>query len=327
MAQPMRSIPITDLMNRDIDLVPPETPVRELVARMRARRQSCVVVGRDGVPEGVITERDLVVLLDRLATEPDALARTATEIMSAPPNTLSADQTLFDALVISRAERVRHLPVIDADHKLVGMVTYTNLAEAHFHVIERQHHTIEQAVADRTASLREANEQLLRLSLEDGLLGIGNRRAMEVDIEHTHQAALRYRRTYSVVLLDIDHFKRYNDHYGHPRGDECLLKVCAFLKAAIRTADRLYRYGGEEFLLLLPDTDLTGGAHLCRRLVERLHRLALPHCASPFGVVTMSTGIASCAGDGPAGAAWREVVARADAQLYEAKTGGRNRAA
>jgi diguanylate cyclase (GGDEF)-like protein len=311
----------------DVELLPPKTSIREVVAWMRVRRRSCAVIGSDSVPAGVITERDLVELLDRLMTEPEILECAAADVMSSPPTTVSTDQSLFDALVISRAERLRHLPVVDADNRLAGLVTYTDLAEAQFHMIEQQHHQIEQAVADRTASLQETNERLLRLSMEDGLLGIGNRRAMEVDLEHTHQTATRYDRAYSVALLDIDHFKSFNDYYGHPQGDACLQAVCEFIKSTVRGADRLYRYGGEEFLLLLPATGHEGGYGLSARLVDGLFKLGLTHCKSPYGVVTMSTGIATCPTGNPDNVSWTDLVAQADAQLYQAKCRGRNRAA
>ena len=292
----MKEIPITDLMTPDVEPIAPETPIREVIHLMYSRRQSCAVIGRDRVPLGVITERDLVGLLDRSLDSPAACNCTAESIMSAPPHTLAENQSLFDALVISRAERVRHLPVVDAKQQLIGLVTYSNLAEAHFHVVERQQHEIERAVADRTEALRETNEELLRMSMEDGLLGIGNRRSMEVDVDHTHQLSERYQRTYSVVLLDIDHFKRYNDQYGHPAGDECLKKVANYLKASVRGVDRLYRYGGEEFLLLLPDTDFKGANKLSERLLKRLFEKGIPHETSPYRVVTVSAGIATCSG-------------------------------
>jgi diguanylate cyclase (GGDEF)-like protein len=323
----MHEIPLSDVLTRSVELIEPGTSVREIIHRMHMHRHSCALVGRDGVPLGIITERDLVKLLNRIIDEPAFADHTAEEIMSSPLHTLSVSQSLFDALVISRAERVRHLPVVDADQKLVGVVTYTDLANAHFHVIELQRDIIEHAVESRTEELRQANQELSKLSLEDALLGIGNRRSMEVDIQHTHAVAARYQHDYTVALMDIDYFKLYNDHYGHLAGDECLKAVSDFIKNSIRGSDRLYRYGGEEFLLLLPETGEPGARILCQRLVAGLHNLALPHCQSPHNVVTMSAGIASTSSARVNGSGWQNIVELADSSLYRAKSCGRNQIA
>jgi diguanylate cyclase (GGDEF)-like protein len=323
----MQEIPLSDVMTHDVELIAPDTPVREVVHRMHVHRHSCVFVGRDGVPEGIITERDLVQVLAGSLDEQNFADHSAEQIMTSPLHTVNISQSLFDALVISRAERIRHLPVVDADHKLAGIVTYINLAEAHFHVVELQRDVIEHAVESRTEELREANQELRALSLEDALLGIGNRRAMEVDLEHTHAVTTRYQHVYTVALLDIDYFKLYNDHYGHLAGDDCLKAVTDFIKNTIRGSDRLYRYGGEEFLLLLPETDAQGAQILCQRLVEDLCRLALPHDRSPHKVVTMSAGIASASSESGKPTAWRDIVELADTSLYRAKCGGRNQIA
>lgn len=188
-----------------------------------------------------------------------------------------------------------------------------------------QRAVMEQAVADRTEELRNANRQLESLSMEDALLGIGNRRAMEVDIGHTHSLASRYTRPYCVALLDIDYFKRYNDHYGHMAGDLTLQRVTRVIQHVIRRSDRLYRYGGEEFLLLLPDTQESGARLLAQRIVDELSAAAVPHEKSPYGAVTLSVGIAehrqAKAGN------WHALVNAADQALYRAKEAGRNRVA
>jgi len=323
----MQEIPLSDVMSYDVELIDPGTSLREVIHRMRVHRRSCSFVGQNGIPLGVITERDLVKLLDRIIDQPDFADHSAETIMSSPLHSVTVNQSMYDALVISRAERIRHLPVVDGDQKLLGVVTYTNLAEAHFHVIELQRDMIEHAVESRTEALREANDELRALSLEDALLGIGNRRSMEVDLDHTHAVAARYQHHYSVALMDIDYFKLYNDHYGHPAGDECLKTASDFIKNSIRGSDRLYRYGGEEFLLLLPETGEQAARTLCQRLVEGLCGLALPHCKSPHNVVTMSAGIASTSNVSATSAVWQNIVERADKSLYRAKSCGRNQVA
>ncbi|HHO69737.1 MAG TPA: GGDEF domain-containing protein [Gammaproteobacteria bacterium] len=324
----MKDIPVSDLMRRDVELVSPATPVRALLQHMLQQRHSCVLMGENRRLAGIVTERDLVRLMARLPDDPTIADQAARRFMSTPVHAVRSDQSLFEALVIARAEKVRHLPVIDDRDRLTGLLTQTDLVEAHFHIIERQQEFIEDAIASRTEELVEANRRLQTLSLEDPLLGIGNRRAMEVDMAHTHSLASRHQRHYTVALFDVDNFKLYNDHYGHAAGDRCLRRIVDCIGEGIRKSDRLYRYGGEELLLLLPDTARFGGNILAQRLIEQLSGLEIPHQGSPFGVVTMSAGVAdfSFVEQGN-GTSWQQVVERADRSLYQAKSCGRNQVA
>jgi len=324
----VKEIPITELMSHNVELVTPDTPLRTVIHYMRSRGHSCCLVGEDSSPAGIVTERDLVNVMESFIENPDLAGQPVARYMTAPPHTVQSDQSLFDALVISHAEKVRHLPVVDSDDRLVGIVTHTDLAHAHFHVIELQRTLIDQAIRDRTEELEVANRELQLLSMEDALLGIGNRRAMEVDMEHTHSLATRHQRGYVVVLLDIDYFKTYNDHYGHMAGDNALRRVTAVIRGEIRKSDRLYRYGGEEFLLLLPDTAACGGRILTKRLVDKLYAAGLEHVMSPHKVVTISAGLSEYQLDAASSQqAWRDVVRQADQALYQAKEKGRNRVA
>ena len=324
----MTQIPVHEMMTRDVQLLAPGTPLQDVVNIMQSRRHSCAILGENGMPEGIITERDLVAILARIATEPGLAEQPASNIMSARPRTVVSDQTLFDALVIARAEGVRHLPVVDSRQKLVGLITQSDLTGAHFRVIEHQQRQMERAIQERTEQLVAANAELQSLSMEDGLLHIGNRRAMEVDLEHTHAHAVRYRQTYTTVLLDVDHFKAYNDQYGHLAGDEALRQTAAIVKQTIRKSDRLYRYGGEELLLLLPDTDASSGQAITRRILKSLQDAAISHSKSPYGVVTLSAGIAHYNPEQvEQGSTWRDIVHQADQGLYRAKETGRNRVA
>ena len=323
----MKEIPITSLMTSGVDMMTPDTCLKKVVRKMRDNRHSCVIIGENSVPTGIVTERDLVKMLDKMMTDASMPEHQVDEIMAREPHTVHIDQSLFDALAITRAEKIRHLPVVDNEDKLVGLLTQTDLANAHFHVIEMQREIIERAIESETGELREANEQLHALSMEDALLSIGNRRAMEVDMDHTHAVMQRYKHPYTVALIDIDHFKLYNDHYGHLDGDECLKQVSQTLEETIRKSDRLYRYGGEEFLLLLPDTEPGGATILANRLVEDLYAAAIPHCKSPYKVVTISIGIASCSAVDCANSSWKDVVENADKLLYQAKSCGRNQVA
>ncbi len=315
-------------MTCGVELLAPETPLQTVVRIMHSKRHSCVVFGQEDMPVGILTERDLVGILERILEKPGLAAEPAANFMSSPPCSVSDDQTLFDALVIARANCVRHLPVMDASQKLVGLITQTDLTRAHFRIIEKQHQLIEDAIHERTEQLLAANAELQSLSMEDGLLHIGNRRAMEVDLEHTHARAIRYKQSYTTVLLDVDYFKAYNDHYGHLAGDDALKSTASIVKNTLRKSDRAYRYGGEELLLLLTDTMPGSGEALTRRILKQLQDTAITHRKSPHGVVTLSAGIASYSpGSKTPDISWQTVVHRADQQLYKAKEAGRNRVA
>ncbi len=322
----MKEIKITDLMTKEVKGVERQTPLREIVESMTRQRLSCKLVTDQGAPVGIITERDMVKLLLRTAEDPSMLDHPAEELMSSPIVTLHSDETLYDAMVVSRAEKLRHLPIVDKNGSLLGLVTQADIAKAHFHVIEIQAEMIEKAIHERTIDLREANAELQAMSLEDALMGIGNRRAMEVDLEHTHASSLRNGRQYCVALADVDYFKKYNDHYGHSAGDEVLRVVAQTFEECMRKTDRIYRYGGEEVLLLLSDTDAKGALIFMQRAIKALAERGIPHCKSPYGFLTSSAGVAAAVVDGKCRATWHEVVEEADKALYRAKEANRNTA-
>jgi diguanylate cyclase (GGDEF)-like protein len=165
--------------------------------------------------------------------------------------------------------------------------------------------------------LRRQNEELERLSLTDGLTGLANRRYL---VQRLNEEALRFRRTkkeFSVLMADVDHFKQYNDTFGHPAGDEVLKKVARILQTTAREVDCACRYGGEEFCLMLPETSATGAAILAERICERVAAAEFPGQK-----ITLSIGVASLPSNGDTPDA---VIAAADEALYQAKREGRNR--
>jgi len=310
-------------MSTELSCLPPEASLQQAVKLMVEQRYSCIIVQHNDLPVGIITERDLVKVLNQDSQAID-LSLPISELMSAPITTLNQSDTLFDAMVISRAEKIRHLPVIDNNERLVGLVTHTDLANAHFRVIELQTQMIENAVAAKTSELSVLNDELQALSTEDHLMKIGNRRSMEVDLGRTHASSIRYEHPYSVLLMDIDFFKLYNDHYGHLAGDEALKSVANVLKENIRGSDRLYRYGGEELLLVLPNTNVSQAEKVARKLLSSLFRCSIPHEKSTYKVLTVSCGGACVLSEGQMFSSWEDLVEQADSNLYKAKNSGRN---
>jgi diguanylate cyclase (GGDEF)-like protein len=172
-------------------------------------------------------------------------------------------------------------------------------------------------------SVTKANRHLKKLSFTDPLTEVANRRSFEQRLGVEWRRAFREQLPLSMVMIDIDQFKLYNDHFGHPAGDECLRAVAAALtQHARRPWDMPARMGGEEFAVLLPNTEEDQAAKLAERLRSGIEELRLPHPSSIFQIVTISVGVATMY---PRDQMPQELIAAADAALYVAKTTGRNR--
>ena len=173
-------------------------------------------------------------------------------------------------------------------------------------------------------SLEDSRLQLDILTSTDGLTHIANRRSFDAALEQEWNRQQRAEVPLSLMMLDVDHFKKYNDHYGHLQGDECLRKIARALAGfARRPGDLAARYGGEEFVLMLPGIRQDDAEELARQVVETVANLDLPHAGSSWQKVTVSLGVASMIpipGAGP-----DQLILRADDALYQAKGAGRNR--
>ncbi len=159
----------------------------------------------------------------------------------------------------------------------------------------------------------------------DGLTGVRNRRGFDEQLASEWGRSAREGSALSVILLDVDFFKRYSDHYGHQAGDACLQAVAGFLRQTVkRPGDLVARYGGEEFACLLPGTLLDGALAFARQLGAGVEALGLAHAHSPVSpVITVSLGVGAASGNEPGTA--DTLLRAADAQLYVAKESGRNR--
>ena len=184
---------------------------------------------------------------------------------------------------------------------------------------------LEQRVAERTHELQVLNTKLETLSLRDGLTGIANRRHFDAVLAQEWRRSMRLHQPLALLLLDVDWFKRYNDHYGHQAGDQCLQAIAGVLaSAACRAGDVVARYGGEEFVFIAPATDGAEAMHLAQKICEAVRALALPHQEAPLGQVTISCGVAVRVPVEEASPA--QLIGLADAALYRAKAEGRNQA-
>ena len=177
---------------------------------------------------------------------------------------------------------------------------------------------------NQRTELKRLNAQLADQARTDALTGLGNRLRMQEDLANFDARRKRYHQTYCAVLCDIDFFKPYNDTHGHPAGDEILRRVAGSIKSHCRGGDTAYRYGGEEFLIILPEQTQRSGVIMAERLRQTIEGLRIPHGArKPPGIITISLGVAAGSKDEERDA--ETLLEEADKSLYKAKEAGRNR--
>jgi diguanylate cyclase (GGDEF)-like protein len=183
-----------------------------------------------------------------------------------------------------------------------------------------------QRVTDLHAELDRHRAELAHLARHDPLTGLGNRRSLDEDLEVLHARSQRYGRRFALAMCDIDRFKAYNDTHGHQAGDQALRAVAATIAQELRGGDSVYRYGGEEFLLILPEQTPDTAMVAVERVRSAVQRLAIPQPAAGLGgTLTLSAGIAAFDPDEAPTA--EQLLQRADAALYRAKAAGRNQLA
>ncbi|MBU0516035.1 MAG: GGDEF domain-containing protein [Proteobacteria bacterium] len=204
----------------------------------------------------------------------------------------------------------------------LSRLTYANRVRhwRNLRLIERH----EKDLTSINAKLSEANRMLTRLSYLDALTGIPNRRYFDEFLKREWKRAAREKQSLALIMADIDHFKQFNDTYGHQEGDQCLIQVSrALSKALKRPGDLVARYGGEEFAAILPGTSLPDARLLAERMRAAVAARGIRHPTSPTSGVTVSLGVSALVPAGDVEA--QTLVEQADRALYQAKQQGRNR--
>ncbi len=247
--------------------------------------------------------------------EEEAVAAEAARVADDPAVTFDALHEHYRFL----AQKYRH-----AIRQLIKLTHVSDMFQGKLlrvqEELERRNAELEQA----RAHLEQANQALHRLSYLDALTGVANRRHFNEYLDQEWRRALRKQATLSLVLLDVDHFKRLNDLAGHQYGDDCLRQVGVALAAGVRRAgDLAARYGGEEFAFILPDAQPAWVLSFAEEVRQAIAALEIPHPASPYGVLTVSVGVATAVAVEQQGVG--SLIAAADKALYAAKEAGRNR--
>ncbi|HET7501315.1 MAG TPA: diguanylate cyclase, partial [Kofleriaceae bacterium] len=235
---------------------------------------------------------------------------------------------------MKRDARLHDVPIIfitshdGIDHEVTGLT----LGAADF-IAKPVHPALVAARVRTQLTMKAMSDMLRRAATTDPLTKVANRRMFDDALEREWSRARRLCSPLSLLMIDVDHFKAYNDHYGHRAGDHCLQEVAHAMAGAVgRVTDLAARYGGEEFALLLPDTDTGGAATVARRVLHRFEALGLPHTASRVADhVTVSIGIATYVvapdhAEAAPGRVAADLVVIADQALYAAKHAGRRRA-
>ncbi|NTV72829.1 MAG: diguanylate cyclase, partial [Holophaga sp.] len=198
-----------------------------------------------------------------------------------------------------------------------------NLEQAE--ALRRANQELERRVEERTAELEDANARLQEMAMQDGLTGLANRRHFDTVLDNEVRRARRTGGWVALLLGDVDFFKKYNDHYGHVAGDECLKAVAKVMRDVFRRAEDLpARYGGEEFAVILSGSTPEQAAFSAQMFRKAVESLRIPHADSSVAeVVTLSVGYAVAQVNAESSPAW--FISRADEGLYISKANGRNR--
>lgn len=307
-------------MTTSVTAMSPDVPLIDVATTMHESRVSCIVVVEGKRPVAVVSERDMTRLVSEILN--GNAQPTLRDVMSPGIITLHVQASCQEAVELAHSHCIRRMVIVDDAGELAGVVTQTDLLKAHAEDIEQQKDKLELAVTERTIELHEANKRLMTLTRVDPLLGVGNRRSMDEELIKIAERARRYQRPFSIALLDVDNFKAFNDYYGHQLGDNALVRIATTLRSAVRVADTVYRYGGEEFLVLLPEVGISGAATAAEHMREAVESLAINHQLAEPGVVTVSVGVAE---ENILEPKLNTLIKRADNALYAAKAGGRNR--
>lgn len=224
--------------------------------------------------------------------------------------------------IITVQSRIREVYTKQTLNTLGTLTSYLSVAIQNAQKSERLHREILQREAAQQ-ELHKLNQELAALSEKDGLTGIANRRRFDEFYQQEWSRSARAQEPLTLMMIDIDYFKQFNDTYGHISGDEMIIRIAGLIGASVkRTSDLVARYGGDEFIVLLSNTCEAGALTVAQSIQSTLRDLEIEHASAPLGKVTLSIGLSTCVPSKDL--AQSELIQSVDAALYEAKQSGRN---
>lgn len=201
---------------------------------------------------------------------------------------------------------------------------YQNAFKDRINLIGESFNNMMVLLESKHVELHKLNERLNILIDTDPLTETGNRRSFQKRMESIHLLSLRYNHPYSIIVCDVDYFKSFNDTYGHQKGDYALVAAANAMKTSLRRTDEIFRWGGEEFIIILPQQNLFAALKVAENLRTTVESLGIAHTASPSKVLTISVGVACNIADNVKYISWESVIKQADDELYKAKAAGKN---
>lgn len=279
---------IREFMTSNVTSIAVVTPLVEMANIMKTQQLSSVVIVEHGLPIGIVSERDMSNLSAHLlfGGQPPELQ----QLMSANLVTISAEKSCEHAAELMRRHKIRHVIAIEPTGLLCGVFDQSNLLRSRLYEIEHQYNATAHRVSKLHQSLEDSQAELDRAATQDPLLGIGNRFAMDEALLKAADSG----QPYSVAVIDIDYFKRFNDYYNHAHGDKALLEVCQITRLALNNKARLFRQSGNTLLALFCDDELIDKTTYAENILQGVSDLDVPHTTAPLGRISVSIGISNC---------------------------------
>jgi len=296
-------VKISDVMMTDVLIAANTDTILDMSKRLQAHRiGAIVIVDNNRYPVGIVSERDIIRSLGIYKEQ--ALNKQAQDIMSSPVLTLEPDQDIETAATLMSLNMIRRIPITVND-RLAGIISYRDITNA----LRKNYYMLEQKT-----------EKLEDKANHDPLTGLFNKGYLEEQLTYHFELAKRSGNPMAVMFLDIDHFKKVNDTYGHQCGDEVLKKIAHILKDKSRAINVVGRFGGEEFMIIGPISDYKSALYLGERIRTAVEKEVFSHENTDFNI-TISIGISVW---NSSIASEKDLVKFADEALYTAKRSGRN---
>lgn len=297
-------IKIKEIMSTNVATAKLDDPMSDIINILYNNKIGAIaIIDKKNIPTGIITERDIVAGLYKYRDK--ILNKFAKDIMSSPLVYISPESDLEEAAMLMALNRIRRLPVIK-DNKLIGIVTYRDLANT----LRKSYYTLE-----------EKTEILEDKANKDPLTGLYNKGYILEQLKYYFNLYTSTAKPFSIIMLDIDYFKKVNDIYGHLCGDYVLKKLASIFLEQTRSFNITGRYGGEEFIILAPGSNASSAFDFAERLRTLIETIQFSYEGKNFKI-TISAGIAEL---NPKVKKPETLIKNADIALYQAKNSGRNK--